>query len=182
LPAPCPCRRRDFLKITAVVASAVPLPGCGSEDGKKQISESAADRARVYPQGLASGDPRPDSIILWTRVAATDGSSPMVKYELAKDEAFSQIVASGEQAAEAAADNTLKLKVTALEAGTQYYYRFTALDVRSVTGHTKTAPADGTDTPVRFAFATCQDFIGRYYHSWRALLEKTQTAPVDFVV
>lgn len=176
-------KRRDFLKITVVTASAVPFPACSSkDDAKKGVSEDPADQKRVYPQGVASGDPTPGSIILWTRVDPGDGSDPAVTYQISKAADFAEVVQEGEIAAAAAKDHTVKLKVEGLEPATKYYYRFTAVGVRSVTGETKTAPDAASDVPVRFAFATCQDFIGRQYHAWRALLEETASAPVDFVV
>lgn len=172
--------RREFLRITVVTAAIGPLPACSSDE-KHGISDSQTDQRRVYPQGVASGDPKPNSVIVWTRIETTD-QSVNVSYEIAEDQAFTKVVARGDYAADASSDHTVKLKVENLTPATKYYYRFTALDVHSVTGETKTAPEAGSDVPVRFAFATCQDFVGRQYHSWRALLEETQNASVDFVV
>ena len=164
-----------------VVAS--PLPACSSDSGTTpgtSYSEKPEDQARVYPQGLASGDPKPDSVILWTRAVPNSGSGAVkVIYEVALDEAFKQIVAKGDVTTDDTFDWTLRIKVTGLQAFTKYYYRFKAQAVLSITGQTKTAPADDQDVPVRFAFASCQDFVGRYYFSWQAFL---QEAPVDFVL
>lgn len=182
-----PIRRRDFLQftlVTALVPALGPLAGCSGSEDESSTSKKASppeDILRVFPQGLASGDPRPDGVILWTRVEP-DRAAPAeipVTYDVATDAAFENVVATGEVVATAASDHTVRLKVTKLEAFTTYYYRFTALDVTTDAGRTKTAPKADQDVPVRFAFAACQDFVGRYYHSWKALLDEDA---VDFVV
>jgi alkaline phosphatase D len=164
--------------------------GCSSDskpgpEPEQEPSESPKDQARVFPQGLMSGDPRPDSIVLWTRVEPTakkggkETATITVGWELSTDDAFKHLVTSGEVDVAPDTDHTLRLKVKDLDPAKIYYYRFTAFNVRSMTGRTKTAPRDDADVPVRFAFAACQDFVGRFYHSWKALLAED---PVDFVV
>jgi alkaline phosphatase D len=177
--APRRIHRRDFLRLAAlaVAASATPLAGCG--DSAAQASSSPEDQDRVFPQGIASGDPAPDSVVLWTRIEGA-GASETVRYEVALDEGFRDVVAQGDFTTDADRDHTVKLKPVGLAPFTTYYYRFVALGVVSITGRTKTAPAPDQDVPVRFAFASCQDFKDRYYHAWRALVEGE--APVDFVV
>lgn len=181
--------RRSFLQAIVVTASAVPYAaGCSSDDdgggdtgGLGSFSTDPVDTLRVFPQGVASGDPKPDSVILWTRAVPDAGSGPVVvKYQVATDEAFTKLVADGQMTVDEASDWTVRIKPTGLAAYTQLFYRFVAEKVQSDIGRTKTAPTDDQDVNVRFAFASCQDFIGRYYHSWRALLETED--PVDFVV
>lgn len=173
-------RRRDFLRfaaITVAVSAAPRLSGCSDASGGDVSTPEDIDR--VFPQGVASGDPRPDSVVLWTRVESTDADL-LVAYQVALDEGFSQIVAEGEVATGVEHDGTVKLKPVGLDAFTTYFYRFTALGVTSMVGRTKTAPAPGDDVPVRFAFASCQDYVGRWYHAWQAFV--TQGGEVDFVV
>jgi alkaline phosphatase D len=173
-------RRRDFLRfaaITVAVSAAPKLSGCSHTSSGGASSPEDIDI--VFPQGVASGDPRPDSVVLWTRVASSDATI-RVAYEVALDEGFGQIVAEGEVETGVERDGTVKLKPVGLDARTTYYYRFIASGVTSMTGRTKTAPAPGDDVPVRFAFASCQDFVGRYYHAWQAFVE--QGGEVDFVV
>ncbi len=181
--------RRSFLQAIVVSASAVPYAaGCSSDDdggdgpgGLGPFSTDPADTLRVFPHGVASGDPKPDSVILWTRAVPDSGSGPVdVNYQVATDEAFTQLVAEGKVTVDETTDWTARIKPTGLAAYTQLFYRFIAEKVQSDIGRTKTAPTDDQDVNVRFAFASCQDFIGRYYHSWRALVETED--PVDFVV
>ncbi|HZR80632.1 MAG TPA: alkaline phosphatase D family protein [Candidatus Binatia bacterium] len=169
-------RRRDFLRYAAATAVAASVPRAGRSD---VFAATPDEIDRVFPQGLASGDPTPNSVILWTRVEGA-AATETVLYEVALDPRFRRLVATGQIPAEAAGDHTVKLNVVGLAPYTTYYYRFTALGVTSVTGRTKTAPRPNQDVPVRFAFASCQDFIGRYYHAWRALVEKEED--VDFVL
>lgn len=175
--------RRDFLSGLVVTLAVSPL-GCSSDDGGEEpvkYSTDPKDQAAVYPQGLASGDPKPDSVILWTRAVPKAGSgSVKVICEIATDEAFSKIIGKETVTVDAATDWTVRIKPTGLDAFTSYYYRFKAEKTLSPTGRTKTAPAADQDVPVRFAFASCQDFVGRYYHVWKAFLE--QEEPVDFIV
>ena len=183
-----PIHRRDFLRYAAitVVASGYPLSGCGDDDGDDRPApfpdSSPADVDLVFPQGLASGDPAPDSVVLWTRVDPGSGTTTDVEvaYQVAEDASFQRIVAHGSISTGAQRDFTIKLQPTGLRPFTKYYYRFRAADVSSAVGETKTAPEADADVDVRFAFASCQDFNGRYYHAWRALVD--QEAPVDFVV
>src|SRR5260221_8633734 len=145
-------RRRDLLRLTvvsAIASGAAPLAGCASDKGGGSgnggdggPSVPPEDDGTVFPQGLASGDPTPDSVILWTRVEPSGDATRDIKvgYQVATDNAFESVVASGEVTAEAAVDHTVRLKVTKLHPLTTYYYRFTAQGVRTELGRTKTAP------------------------------------------
>jgi alkaline phosphatase D len=170
--------RRDFLRIAAATVVATGAPRL-ARAGNLGSPSKVEDIDRVFPQGVASGDPRPDSVILWTRIDGV-ASAEAVTYEVALDDRFRRIVASGTFTTGPERDYTVKLKPVGLRPFTTYYYRFQALGVTSVIGRTKTAPSSNQDVPVRFAFASCQDFVGRYYHAWRALAEAAD--PVDFVV
>jgi len=176
--------RRSFCQIVAVTAGGQALLGCGDDDeggpGDKPVSTDPEDVLRVFPQGLASGDPKPDTVILWTRVEPEAEGALTIRYEVAKDEDFAEMVAEGDLDVDESTDHTLRIKLTGLDAYTTYYYRFTAQSVRSIVGRTKTAPTKDQDVNVRFAFATCQDFNGRYYHAWKALVEDEDD--VDFVL
>lgn len=192
--------RRSFLRATLVTASAIPAcadddPARDAADAGAELGPDAADTAdrilRVdpdaFPQSLASGDPSPDAVVLWTRVRPDLGDVVPVSLELALDEAFDQPLALDGQVArlldaEATHDHCVKVRVAGLEAGTTYFYRFVIErdDERlsSRTGRTRTAPAPDADVPARFAFVSCQDYNGRWYNPYRRLLEED----VDFVV
>jgi alkaline phosphatase D len=177
-------RRRDFLRATLVSAGAVLVgTGCGSDERELTPGEA------YFPQSVASGDPKSDSVILWTRVVdpASPGRDFSVELEMATDAAFTSLVSvNGSErlavTAAAAFDNCLKVKVKGLTAGTVYYYRFVytlgEIFYVSRVGRTKTAPAPDADVPVKFAFVSCQDFIGKYYNAYLRLAR----ADIDFIV
>ncbi|CBL46788.1 Phosphodiesterase I [gamma proteobacterium HdN1] len=172
-------RRRDFLKTMAVsagsVSAAAVLAGCGDHRDKPRNQFTSAER---FPQSVASGDPRAASVVLWTRVVGQEGRDAQVGLEVSEREDFAELVVGEYFTAPADHDHCLKVRVTELKAGTTYYYRFQYDGTRSNTGRTRTAPAENADVAVRFAFVSCQDYIGRYYNSYLSILEQDP----DFVV
>ncbi|MCP3102000.1 alkaline phosphatase D family protein [Myxococcus sp. K15C18031901] len=170
--------RRTFLQAVVAVAASTTF-GCSDD-------KPSADGSSYFPQSVASGDPRPDSVVLWVRAVDPDNASANapVRLEVATTAEFTSLVLDRSFTALAEHDHALKVKVTNLSPRTTYYYRFT-LEVggtkyTSATGRTRTAPAAGDDVAVRFAFASCQDYIGRYYNAWQRLLQLDED--LDFVV
>jgi len=137
-----------------------------------------------FPQSVASGDPRPDSVVLWTRIDNPD-IPDAIQVEVATDEAFTNVVFTRQLTASADNDWCLKVLVEGLEAYTTYYYRFVygtgAVMEYSTVGRTKTAPTPEMAVPVRFAVAYGQDYIGRYYNTYLKLLVD-HDEDIDFVV
>ncbi|HLM75327.1 MAG TPA: PhoD-like phosphatase N-terminal domain-containing protein, partial [Polyangiaceae bacterium] len=135
--------RRTFLRIAAA-ASALAAgrlgSGCTDDDPLEPM----------FPQGIASGDPTPDGVLLWTRVERAD----RLRYEVATDEQFRHVVAAGEADVTPDRDRTIRLDITGLAAGTTYWYRFIAGGVTSPVGRTRTAPPPDADVPVRIALAS----------------------------
>ncbi len=171
---------RIVVASTAATTLSGALAGCDDAEDPGPV-QTPEDVARVFPLGLASGDPTPESVVLWTCIAPADASAAVpVAYEVASDEGFTDIVATGELVVGPETDHTLRMKVTGLSAYTHYWYRFAAEGISGPTGRTKTAPAADADVPVRFAMASCQDFNGRYYHAWQVLAETE--ADLDFVL
>ncbi|WP_231864314.1 alkaline phosphatase D family protein [Sorangium cellulosum] len=193
-------RRRDFLRATLVTAGAVVVPTACSDDGEATGACDVHEDDAFFPQSVASGDPRHDSVVLWTRLI--DSKQPQSDLNLALvvalDEGFTQLVVltpssdnvatagSGSTqlrvTARAESDHCVKVKVNGLSPGTTYYYRFYYMTgegcVSSRVGRTRTAPAPDADVPVRFAFVSGQDYIGRYYNAYVALAKEE----LDFVV
>jgi alkaline phosphatase D len=175
--------RRSFLKVLVVSAgAALGNLGCSSDDPSPAATAPPRDLTpgeAFFPQSIASGDPRPSSVILWARIDDPGEAGDLaLELEVARDEAFSERVAlDGEPhlalVAEAAFDRCVKVKVKELEPATTYYYRFvyTKGETHHVSrvGRTRTAPAEDADVKVRFAYVSCQDRIGRYYTTYGAL-------------
>jgi alkaline phosphatase D len=87
----------------------------------------AADLPR-FALGVASGCPRPQSLVLWTRLTGADLPERVdVQWELAHDEAFTQVAARGREVAEDAWAHSVHAEPAGLAPGRWYWYRFTAL-------------------------------------------------------
>jgi len=127
----------------------------------------AADDA-LFSLGVASGHPRADGVVLWTRLIG-DALPPAVevRWELAHDEAFERIAARGVEPAEAAWAHSVHAEPAGLEPARWYFYRFEALGQRSAVGRTRTAPAAGDAATLHFAIASCQRFDHGHYAAWR---------------
>ena len=129
----------------------------------------AADTQR-FALGVASGQPRPDGMVLWTRLMGADLPPRVaVRWELAHDEAFTRIAARGDEDAEAAWAHSVHAEPAGLEPGRWYWYRFQALGQRSRIGRTRTAPAPDAMAPLRLAIASCQRWDQGHYAAWRHL-------------
>ena len=127
---------------------------------------------KIFLHGVASGDPLADRVILWTRVSGTSISSrPSVRWEVARDEAFQQVVRRGEVSTTAARDFTVKVDVTGLQPGSRYHYRFVSAGERSPAGRTRTLP--GADVArVRLAAASCSNLPGGYFNAYRGIANR----------
>jgi alkaline phosphatase D len=127
----------------------------------------AADVER-FTLGVASGQPRADSVVLWTRLMG-DGlpERVVVRWELAADEQFQRIVARGEESAEADSAHSVHAEPAGLEPARWYWYRFSALGQQSMLGRTRTAPAADAAATLRFAIASCQRYDVGHYAAWR---------------
>jgi alkaline phosphatase D len=128
-----------------------------------------------FSLGVASGTPRPDSIVLWTRLSpeAHPARVVEVRWELATDESFRHVVRSGVDHAEADWGHSVHVQVGGLEPARWYWYRFTALGQVSPVGRTRTAPAAGSLDPVAFAIASCQRWDHGHYAAWRHLADES---------
>jgi len=132
----------------------------------------AADTPR-FTLGIASGQPRADGMVLWTRLTG-DGLDERVgvRWEVAEDERFTRIVASGEEPAEAAWAHSVHAEPAGLAADRWYWYRFSALGDRSTVGRTRTAPAADAAASLNFAIASCQRYDVGHYAAWRRMAEE----------
>ena len=129
----------------------------------------AADTPR-FALGVASGQPRADGMVLWTRLTGTDLPTRVdVQWELAHDEGFARVAARGVELAEAAWAHSVHAEPGGLEPGRWYWYRFQAQGQRSRIGRTRTAPAADATASLRLALASCQRWDHGHYAAWRHL-------------
>ena len=151
--------RRDFLAMSAKGAGAVVvsygLMGCSSDDDDVVSGQ--------FLQGVASGDPAADAVILWTRVTPDVEGDITVSWEVATDSNFSQVVTNGQTVTNKNRDYTVKVDAVGLEAGQQYYYRFKAGETVSEMGQTRTLP-EGSVASVKLAVMSCANFPAGYFN------------------
>ncbi len=175
-------KRRRFLGVVTVAAGGVLLPGLHGCSRHQELT--LRHDPQYFPQSIASGDPRPESVILWTRVhdPANTGDA-LVRLQVAQDPAFEKPLVDTEFKALSSADHTLKVRVTDLQAGRHYHFRFIYLQspelgLISRVGRTRTAPAEDADVAVTFAQVSCQGYSGRYFNTYLKLLQ----ADPDFFI
>jgi alkaline phosphatase D len=178
--------RGDFLRYslsTGVVlwaGSSVAGPGVGEAEAR-ELFKVREVRPSVFPQSVASGDPQPDGIVLWTRVRSL-GAGTTVAYEIARDTTFENPVLRGKAETGASRDNIVKVQIDdrpELRPFETYYYRFIYDGYASLTGRFKTLPApDSSPDRVRFGYISCQDYTNGFYTALGYLAEEE----VDFIV
>jgi alkaline phosphatase D len=129
--------------------------GCGSDDDDAVSAQ--------FLQGVASGDPATDAVILWTRVTPDIDAEVTVSWEVATDSKFTQLVTNGQMTTTKDRDYTVKVDAVGLEAGQQYFYRFKAGDTVSEIGQTRTLP-EGSVASVKLAVMSCANFPAGYFN------------------
>ncbi|MBC9712456.1 alkaline phosphatase D family protein [Streptomyces sp. TRM66268-LWL] len=174
--------RRRFLTVTgaaAALAFATNLPGGGvahaAELDARRITENP------FTLGVASGDPRPGSVLLWTRLApqpyAADGGLPAervaVEWQVAHDEGFRRIARRGTELAHPEFSHSVHVEVDHLGEDRIYYYRFRVGSWISPTGRTRTAPGFGAQlNGLKLAAVSCQAYHDGYWTAYRHLAEE----------
>ncbi len=147
----------------------------------------------TFGLGVASGCPRPGSVVLWTRLVfpeaevdpfsfaapGTTAREPLeVEWEIATDDRFADAVQTGTERAVPGLAHSVHVQVSGLDPATTYFYRFRCAGAESETGRTKTAPAADAGGPVSFAFASCQHYEQGYYAALRDIAGRD----LDFVL
>lgn len=137
--------------------------------------------SRRFAHGVASGDPLPHAVVLWTRVTPAQNAVPgsgrggpvSVRWEVARDAGFGHIVQTGVVRTDARRDHTVKLDATGLEPATNYFYRFSHGADLSPVGRTRTAPAHDSDPEhLRFGVVSCANWQAGYFSAYRHLAER----------
>ncbi|MFC4158820.1 alkaline phosphatase D family protein [Chitinimonas lacunae] len=203
--------RRQFLKLGGFLTVSVAttgLAGCGGGDGDSTdytpdpslpSTPPATGPGWKFPQSVASGDPRPDGILLWTRVvpagaddvtSVADGNFTIRLLVTDADNAAalgSNTALTGTAVVDtglpvyATFDHTVRHKIIGLAPGRTYYYQFIAGDVRSRVGRFKTAPAVDADlAQLRFAFMSCQDWSINHWGAFEHIVASNEN--LDFIV
>lgn len=173
-----PLSRRSLV-ITGVSGGAlIAVPGMAYTDFRAH-ADLPSD---PFTLGVASGDPTPDGIVLWTRLApdplVEEGTGGMpardfkVKWQLATDEKFADVVASSSATATPKWGHTVHIEADGLDAATEYYYRFRCGKWVSPVGRTRTAPKKSAEVDaLKMAFVSCNMYEHGYFNAFRYLAE-----------
>ena len=166
--------RRSFLKTAAAIGAWLVWVGPA-----RSSSVRWQERRDLYPQGVASGDPDPHSVILWTRRPFVQGTRELLTVEVAEDEAFRRVIAQAQAPVSSASDWTARVLIGGLEPAHTYWYRFTDTDGNgSRVGRTITAPLPDDPRTVNFAFVSCQDLNEGKLNAYRRMIYEDERAPV----
>ncbi|WP_250008347.1 alkaline phosphatase [Actinoplanes sp. M2I2] len=161
--------RRQILSGAAVAAGAAALPSSA-----RPAAALAGPPDDLFALGVASGDPLPDGVVLWTRlVRAGLRRSVEVEWQVARDESFRRVVRRGRTVARAELAHSVHVDPRGLDDGHEYFYRFRALGRISPTGRTRTAPSrHAGPARLRFGIVNCQDFQNGYWPAYRGLADE----------
>jgi len=159
-------RRSTVKLIAAGAATAAFVPG----------ARVLAAPGSVFQHGVASGDPDPVSVVLWTRVT-TGPDQVAVEWEIASDPEFANLVSGGQTLTSSERDFTVKVLAGGLAPGATYYYRFHVGDQTSPVGRTRTLPVGPLDR-LGIAVASCTNYPLGHFNAYDAI---ANDADVDLV-
>ncbi|MGV3504748.1 MAG: alkaline phosphatase D family protein [Adhaeribacter sp.] len=182
--------RRSFLQKTTRGAGLLggigllgPMSLLTASPAEALAAETATSNAALYPfkLGVASGDPLPKGVVLWTKLAPNPlvpgggmaQETVSVSWEVSKDETFRKIVKKGIEKASPALGHSVHVEVEGLKPNTRYYYRFKTADAVSPVGRTKTAPRRKANVKeVKFAFLSCQNIPSGFFTPYEHLVKE----------
>ena len=158
------------MRMTVLIALLLPLLAQGQNLYHDAVLKGLTPGSFAF--GVASGDPRPTAVVLWTKYLPQPGDSAvMVNYSVARDSLFAATVANGAVEATAANGFTVLVEPERLSPGTRYYYRFTTnAGAVSEVGRTRTAPENPAE--LRFAVVSCAQYGDRLYNGYALIAER----------
>ena len=176
--------RRGFLTTAGLAATAALVAG------RPQRADAGVSGSQAMPYpftlGIASGDPLPSAVVLWTRLAPSpyevDGGmsrdSFPVQWVVAEDPALAKVVRRGTALAHVEYAHSVHVDVTGLRPGREYWYQFRSGPHLSAVGRTRTAPAQGAHLDhLDLVVASCQSLGAGWYHAWK----DAASEPADLV-
>jgi alkaline phosphatase D len=154
-----------------------------AQDDYNQRSAAEENLAPFY-HGVASGDPTPNSVIIWTRITTDIAGSITGNWKMATDTNMLNVIQQGTFATDSSKDYTVKIDVTGLNPNTWYFYEFEHENKYSLRGRTKTAPVGGVEQ-LRFAFVSCSNYPAGYFNAYNRIWERNDVDAVlhlgDFI-
>jgi alkaline phosphatase D len=169
-----PISRRSFIELAIALGATAAL----GQPFANRSNVPWQERRDLYPEGVASGDPENDSVLLWTRRPPKDSNGvERLNVEVAEDEYFRRVVATAEAPISEASDWTCRVLAGGLKPSKVYWYRFSDRKGHgSRVGRTITAPTDDDARPVRFAFVSCQNANDGAQNAYRRMIFEDERA------
>lgn len=168
--------RREFMLGTVGFALAMATVGGRAAPSRHRWHE----RRDLFPEGVASGDPQPDSIILWTRRPFAGNEVRTLTIEVAEDRTFERVVSATRVHVGPDLDWTCRVLVEGLQANGEYWYRFIDEDGNgSRIGRALTAPEATDPRPVIFAFVSCQSVNEGTLNAYRKMIYEDKQKHLD---
>lgn len=167
-------KRRDVLIGTGALTGLV-----ASQWYKRAVAQPKFS-AYPFTLGVASGEPFPDSVVLWTRLAPDPlngggmiSANVPVQWHIADNENMRRVIHSGTVMATPELGHSVHVEVEGLRPDRWYWYQFKVADEVSPIGRTRTAPGSGYRIDsFRFAFASCQDWQNGYFTAYKHMAEE----------
>lgn len=156
-----------LLLLTLIIINVI----CFAQEHKVSLQECL----KPFYHGVASGDPLPNKVIIWTRVTPdpTQLNQPVsVSWKVATDTGMTNVIQSGNFVTDSTKDYTVKVDVQGLNPNTFYFYEFQEGTKFSPRGRTKTTPVGNAVDSLRFALVSCANFEAGYFNVYGSLLQR----------
>jgi len=165
---------RGWTRRGALAATASAAAACSTQS----IETPPYEGDVAFSHGVASGDPRHDRVIIWTRVTPANAGPVPVRWIVARNRDLTDVVKTGVVETNEARDYTVKADVTGLRAGAPYFYGFRAGAAESTVGKTRTLPRGRLDQ-LKLAVVSCASYPHGFFNAYEALAQRDD---VDLVV
>jgi alkaline phosphatase D len=165
----------------ALIAAPAVLRHASAQTGVPQNSRAG----NPFSLGVASGAPRPDGFVLWTRLApdplsvnpetpgGMSGGDVTLRYEIATDDGMKNVVRRGTATSQQMFGYSVHLDVAGLQSGRSYWYRFLSGDATSTVGRAVTLPAPGAPLDnIRYGYVSCANYEHGYFSAYRHLTDE----------
>jgi alkaline phosphatase D len=171
-----PITRRSFIELALALGATTAF----ADRFAKPSRMPSHERRDLYPEGVASGDPDDNSVLLWTRCPQIGVEAAELNLEVSEEESFRRVVATAKAPISKESDWTCRVLVGGLKPARVYWYRFTdGNGFGSRVGRTITAPSADDPGPVRFAFVSCQNANDGAQNAYRRMIFEDERAALQ---
>lgn len=165
-------KRRNFLKNSLLATGGILLApnfiSCSSDDVNTLPSIPSDATEKNFDLGVASFDPTNSQVIIWTRYTSQQ-TSVKLRWQLAKDAAFTNIVREGEVETDASRDYTVAIEIKDLAQNLKLYYRFANIEDKATSVVGKTLTFGASTTELKLAVASCSNYAYGYFNVYEAI-------------